>query len=144
MLFSDERDKLRQLFFDAWKKYLNKQTLIPLEQQVVDVILLHPEYHTMLANKDKFLDKDYTPDMGQTNPFLHMSLHLGIIEQVSTNRPKGIQSLYQHALTRFQDPHIVEHKMIEVLAQAMWEMQRSQSMMDETVYLDKLKQVLLK
>ena len=87
------------------------------------------------------LDRDFTPDGGRTNPFLHMGLHLGIREQVSTNRPAGIAAVY-HALAASKgDVHVAEHEMIECLAETLWEAQSLNQPPDEQKYLERLQRL---
>lgn len=135
-MFNLDRDQSRQMFFSAWQKFTNKQPMAPIESQFADVIQLHPEYHAMLENPEANKDKDYFPEMGETNPFLHMGLHIAIREQLSINQPVGIKSHYDRLVAKHQDPHIVEHMMIECLAQMIWEAQRNQSMPDNNLYLE--------
>jgi len=142
MIFSNERQQLRQLFFTTWQKVEAKQPLEAIEQQIANVIAEHPEYQQTIANPDKYQDKDYTPEMGEVNPFLHMSLHLGIREQVATDRPQGITQVYQQLLQRLGDPHNVEHAMIDVLAEAMWQMQRTGEALSDQVYFKNLQNLL--
>ena len=108
MIFGQDRDELRQMYRDAWKKFCDATPLTPLESQIAAVVEWHPEYHDDVAADD--LRKDYTPDGGQTNPFLHMGLHLGIREQVSTNRPAGIRAIYESVAAKTGDPHTTEHR----------------------------------
>lgn len=129
-----DRDESRRVFVIAWQKYLDKQPLEPLEHQIVEIILLHPEYHTLFSHPDA-IHYD-SPD--EVNPFLHISLHLGLLEQLSTNRPLGIQSIYQALCTKYNDPHQAEHKMITCLAETLWEAQRNNVMPDERIYLERL------
>lgn len=137
-MFGQDRTELRQMFFSAWQKHLNKQLMEPLEAVVAKIIELHPEYHTLLENKDA-LDRDYTPEMGQTNPFLHMAMHISIQEQLSTKRPLGIEQLYQSILSKNKDPHETEHLMMECLGKMLWEAQSQNRMPDENDYLSCLK-----
>jgi predicted RNA polymerase sigma factor len=87
------------------------------------------------------LVRDYTPEDGQTNPFLHMGLHLAIREQVSTNRPAGIAAVYRSLAAKLGDVHEAEHVMIEALGQALWQAQRSGLPPDETAYLESLRRL---
>ena len=91
-MFNPSRDQARQFFFDAWQKYRAGQPLEGLETVAVEVALAHPEYHDTLDDPERFLDRDYTPDAGQTNPFLHLSLHVAIEEQLSIDQPPGIRA----------------------------------------------------
>ena len=142
MFFPNDRQQLRQMYIDAWQKHQSQQVLTPLEQQISHVILLHPEYHALFEYPEAECDKDYLPEQGKTNPFLHMGLHLGLMEQVSTNRPAGIKDLYHALLAKHQDNHEVEHQMIECLAEAMWHAQRNNTPPDDRAYLENLKRLL--
>lgn len=135
-MFDMSRDQSRQMFFDAWYKHKNQQILEPLESQVVSVILMHPEYHEFLDNREENRDKEFFPEMGQTNPFLHMGLHIAIREQLSINQPAGIREKYNRLLNKHQDAHTVEHLILECLSQIIWEAQRNQSMPDNDLYLE--------
>jgi len=140
-MFGQDRTELRQMFFSAWEKHQNKQLMEPLEAVVAKIIELHPEYHALLENKDT-LDRDYTPEMGQTNPFLHMAMHISIQEQLSTNRPTGIEQLHQSILKKNKDPHETEHLMMECLGKMLWEAQSQNRMPDENDYLSCLKKYI--
>lgn len=141
-MFGQDRTELRQMFFTAWKKYQNKQLMEPLEAVVAKIIELHPEYHALLENQTAELDKDYTPEMGQTNPFLHMAMHISIQEQLSTKRPTGIEQLHQSMLKKNKDPHETEHLMMECLGKMLWEAQSQNRMPDENNYLNCLKKYI--
>jgi hypothetical protein len=130
------------MYFDAWQKQNNRQPLQPVEAQIADIITLHPEYHSLFADAGKVLDKDWLPEQGSTNPFLHMGLHLAIREQVSTDRPTGIRAAHQALSVRMGEVHEAEHRMIECLAEALWNAQRSGQPPDEQAYLMKIQQLV--
>jgi len=134
-MIDNQRDKLREFYCDTWKKHLaQKEALSPLEQQITAVVKEHPEYHQLLENKEASINADYLPEMGDANPFLHLGMHLGLREQVSTNRPVGIAELYQSIVTLI-GTHDGEHEMIECLAESIWQAQQNQTMPDEIAYL---------
>ena len=139
MIFGQDRNELRKMYADAWAKRCEELPLSPLETQITDVIEMHPEYHADVSGED--LERDYSPDGGQTNPFLHMGLHLGIREQVSTNRPAGIAAVYNAAAARTGDIHTAEHEMIECLAETLWEAQNQNTAPDEQKYLERLRRL---
>jgi hypothetical protein len=139
MLFSQDRNQLRQMYVDAWKKTQNKEPVTALEDQIASVIAIHPEYHEELDTED--LKTDYRPEDGKTNPFLHMGLHLAIREQIATNRPAGIQQTYAGLLARVGDEHDAQHRMIDVLAETLWEAQSKNQPPDEFAYLEKLRKL---
>ena len=139
MIFGQDRNELRQMYADAWRKRTKQRPASPLETQIADVIAMHPEYHEDVTSDD--LDKDYLPDGGQTNPFLHMGLHLAIREQVSTDRPAGIAAIHKALTARSGDPHAAEHVMIEALAETLWEAQSGNQPPDEAKYLERLRRI---
>jgi len=140
-MFGQDRTELRQMFFTSWKKHQNKQLMEPLEAVVAKIIELHPEYHALLEDKET-VDKDYMPEMGQTNPFLHMAMHISIQEQLSTKRPTGIDQLYQSMLQKNKDPHETEHLMMECLGKMLWEAQSQNRTPDENDYLGCLRKYI--
>ena len=138
MIFGQDRNELRRMYADAWQKRVAGQVLSPLEAQIATVVEEHPEYHAAVTGD---LDEDFAVEGGQTNPFLHMGLHLGIREQVATNRPAGIAAVFEALAARMSDPHEAEHRMIDCLAEALWEAQRQNRPPDETAYLERLRRL---
>jgi hypothetical protein len=127
------------MYVDAWQKHLAGRPMSPLEAQIADVIAEHPEYHDAVTGDD--LDQDYTPKGGRSNPFLHMGLHLGIREQVATDRPAGIAAIHGKLAAQDGDHHVAEHRMIECLAETLWEAQSANRAPDEALYLERLRRL---
>lgn len=140
-MFGNDRNQLRQYYIDVWDKAQNNQPLEPLEKIIADVIAQHPEYQPVLSDKDTAMGKEYLPESGESNPFMHMGMHIAIHEQLSANRPEGIREIYQKIATRCGDTHEAEHKMTECLAEMMWQAQRSGTAPDENGYLRLLKKL---
>lgn len=138
MFYGDTPQDIREVFFECWSKYQNKSPLTPLEDQVLQVILAHPEYHDCLANPETYKERQYHPELGEVNPFLHMGLHLAIREQVSTNRPAGIVKTYTALVNKYKNPLEVEHLMMEQLAECLWLSQKNNQAPDENHYLSTL------
>ncbi len=139
MFFSQNRTELRSYYIETWSKFIAGKELEPLEKQVVDVIEEHPEYHGLLSKTKDAVDKDFTPEDGQINPFLHLSMHLALREQVGTNRPMGIASITRSLLLKHGDGHTVEHIMLDCLGEMLWTAQRQNALPDEVAYLECLK-----
>ncbi|MGB3917654.1 DUF1841 family protein [Thiothrix litoralis] len=137
-MFGNDRDSMRRYYLQCWQKFQQKQPMDALEQQVASVIAEHPEYHALLERTDSALQRDYLPENAETNPFLHMGLHLGIREQVATNRPTGIRELYQQLVIQYGH-NDAEHRMMDCLAESIWLAQRNQTAPDEAAYLECLK-----
>ena len=94
-LFNPSREEVRRFFCETWQKQTQSQILTPLETLATQWIAQHPEYHPLLSNTEAALQKDYTPEGGVTNPFLHLSMHLSISEQISIDQPPGIRDIQQ-------------------------------------------------
>jgi hypothetical protein len=138
MFYGDTVQETRQMFFTSWEKYKQKKPLLPLENEIVQVILAHPEYHNVLEYHNKFQQQTYYPELGETNPFLHMGLHLAIREQVATDRPTGINAAYKKLVQKYTDPLAVEHLMMDQLAECLWLSQKNNLPPDEQNYLTAL------
>ncbi len=143
-MFNPSRDQARQIFFDTWQKYRQQETLTGLEQIALEVILLHPEYHDMLEDVERYRDKDYLPEMGDTNPFLHMSMHIAIKEQLSIDQPAGICDRFERLRKNCGSEHDAAHQVMECLAEMIWQAQRCQSAPDAAIYFDCLDRQLRK
>ena len=143
MFYSQNREALRQKFFDAYNKFVDNQPLQPVEKIILTTIQSHPEYADIFNRQAYYLTKDYSVELGESNPFLHMSSHIGLHEQLSTNRPKGITKIYQTLIQAGKlSTHDIEHKMIEIMMESIWQGQRDNVAPDEKVYLKKLKKLL--
>lgn len=138
MLFGQDRDELRRMYSQAWRLHRSSQPMSALEQQIAAVVAEHPEYHAML---EAAVTEEFTPERGQSNPYLHMGLHLAIREQVATNRPHGIRDVHEQLCIRHGDAHHAEHTILECLAESLWEAQQANQPPDELHYLQKLKRL---
>ena len=134
------RDEVRLVYLKVWQKMQNRLLLEPMEALIADVIDSHPEYHDLLADSDETRQRDYSPDEGQTNPFLHMGMHIALREQATSDRPAGVQPLYQK-LSANMGRHGAEHAMMECLGEALWSAQRNGQEPDMGAYLDCLKKL---
>lgn len=140
-MWTNDRHSYRHFFYQAWKKYQTHEILTPLETQIAHIILAHPEYHFIFADAS-LQDQDYFPSLGDANPFLHLSLHLGLYEQLATNRPVGINAVYQSLLAQNKDPGHVEHLMIERMSEMLRQAAQGQ-VLDDAAYLNELKKLII-
>jgi hypothetical protein len=132
-MFEPTRDQARGFFFETWRKYREGEPLAGVESVILDVILLHPEYHDLLADPVRYQDKDYT---GESNPFMHLSLHLAMEEQLSIDQPIGIVQRVAALAARAGDRHAAMHEAIECLAEMVWRSQRDGKPPDVVSYLE--------
>ena len=133
-MFNPSREDVREMFFGAWRKYRAGQPVAGIEALALEVILLHPEYHEALGQPDRTRDRDY---FDESNPFLHMSLHVALEEQFSIDQPPGHRARVSRLLlARFQDRHEALHQALECLAETVWRAQREGAPPDAAAYLD--------
>ena len=134
-MFNPSREQVRTFFCEAWRKHCGRLVLEGAEATAADLIVQHPEYHDLLENPQAALEKEFTPEGGQMNPFLHLSLHLAIADQISIDQPPGIRAAYA-TLRQRRDVHEAEHAIMECLGETLWRAQREGSPMDGESYLE--------
>ncbi len=134
-MFSPTRDQARRFLFEAWRKYRDRSVLTDLESLAVGHIGAHPEYHALFDDFEANVDRDWRPEMGETNPFLHLSMHLAISEQLSIDQPAGIKAAYQRLRARLDDEHRAQHAVMDCLAEMIWRSQRDGLPPDGVAYV---------
>ncbi|MCP4471464.1 MAG: DUF1841 family protein [Gammaproteobacteria bacterium] len=134
------RDEIRQVYQQVWRKMQAQQLLEPMEAVIAEVIEIHPEYHALFEDGEAIELREFTPEQGQTNPFLHMGMHIALREQATSDRPAGVQRLYQK-LCANKGRHEAEHAMMECLGEALWNAQRNGQEPDMGAYLACLKKL---
>ena len=139
-MFDPSRDQARDFFFETWRKYRAQEPLAGLEAIVLQVMLAHPEYHAALEDPERFRDRNYSPETGEPNPFLHMSMHLAIEEQLSIDQPSGIASSFAALAAKRGDRHEAMHDTMECLGEMVWRSQRDRAPPDAIAYLECMKE----
>ena len=134
-MFNPTRDEARSFLFDTWRKRREGSLLSPLEDLAAQLIEKHPEFHDLLADAERYRDKDYIPEHGSTNPFLHLMMHLTIEEQISIGQPHGIRAHFQRLTQKFESEHEAQHAMMECLGEMIWQAQRNKTAPDAAIYL---------
>ena len=135
-MFSPSRDEARQFMIEAWAKYRGRAPLTPLERIAAGLVALHPEYHAILEQPDRHRDRDFQPETGDVNPFLHLSLHLAVAEQLSIDQPPGIRAHYERLRVARGDEHAALRAVLECLGEVIWHAQRHGTAPDAASYLD--------
>lgn len=133
-MFDPSREQARNFLFDLWARHRARAPLTPLESLALSVVLEHPEYHGVLDERERYLEREWPPEGGETNPFLHLSMHLAIEEQLSIDQPPGIRAAVQ-ALERRLGAHEARHQVMDCLAEMVWQAQRNGAPFDNAAYL---------
>ena len=135
-MFSPTRTDVRRFFVDARRKRLAGLPLTPLERVAADWTDAHPEYDAELADMEAAAAAPARADDGRENPFLHLSMHLSISEQVSIDQPAGIRAAFLQLSSRLGSQHAAQHEVMECLGRMLWEAQRSGRAPDGDSYVD--------
>ena len=134
-MFNPSRDEARAFLVDAWSKHRAQQPLSALENIAAGLISMHPEYHATFEHPDRHVERDYSPEAGDINPFLHLSLHLAVAEQLAIDQPPGIRAQFERLRTARGDEHAALHAVLECLGEVIWSAQRLRASPDPALYL---------
>jgi hypothetical protein len=134
-MFTPSSHDVRRFFCEAFRKQRAGEILTPMDAIAADWIAQHPEYHDALADVDAAMARDYSVEGGQANPFLHLSMHLSIAEQVSIDQPRGIRAAHD-ALVQRRGTHEAHHEIMECLGEMIWSSQRSGLPPDTDAYVE--------
>ena len=135
-LFNPSRDQVREFFFGLWAKSRAGEALTPLESMALAIVMEHPEYHAVLGDAERYREREWRPEGGETNPFLHLSMHLAIEEQLSIDQPPGIREAVRRLEARCGSAHEARHAVMDCLAEMVWQAQRNGAPFDNAAYLD--------
>ena len=134
-MFNPSRDEARRFLIDAWKKRREGSPLSALEAIAAGIVARHPEYHPLLEAPDGSAEREFPPEGGTVNPFLHLSLHLAVDEQIAIDQPPGIRAQYERLRVAHGDDHAAQHAVLECLAETVWAAQRHGTPPDAALYL---------
>ena len=140
-MFNPSRDDARNFLFESWRKYRVASVMTPLEDMAARLIVFHPEYHALLENPQLTQHKNYTPQDGTPNPFLHLMMHLSMEEQISIDQPPGIRAHYHRLTAKYKSEHDAQHKIMDCLSDMLWQAQRNGSGPDVNIYFSCLDQI---
>jgi len=134
-MFTPSSHDVRRFFCEAWRKQRAGEILTPMDAIAADWIVQHPEYHEALMDADEAVARDYSVEGGQPNPFLHLSMHLSIAEQVSIDQPRGIKAAHDLLVSRI-GKHDADHEIMECLGEMIWTSQRNSTAPDTEAYVE--------
>jgi hypothetical protein len=89
----------------------------------------------MLDDPERYRERDYPPELGETNPFMHLAMHMAIGEQLSINQPAGIRERYRKLVEHYGDAMQAQHEIMDCLAEMIWQSQRAGTDYDPVSYL---------
>ena len=138
-MFAPSRDEARRFVIGAWTKFRAGEPLSDIERLVASLVAMHPEYQPLIEEGERHLEREWTPDGGAANPFLHLSLHLAVAAQLAIDPPPGIRAEFERLREARGDEHAALHAVLECLGETMWQAQRLRPGPGAGVYLDCLR-----
>ena len=143
-MFNPTSDEVRAFFAGAARKRRAGGVLTPLETMAADWTEAHPEYEADLdhvpgpdgADAPSGEARGATGDAARENPFLHLSMHLAISEQLQIDQPPGIRAAYERLAAQRGSGHAAQHEIMECLGETLWRAQREGAPLDGAAYLD--------
>ena len=134
-MFNPSQEDVRRFFCSVYAKSRSAQPMDAMETLASQWIAEHPQYHADFQDLDAAIVRVYTEGNGQTNPFLHLSMHLSISEQCSIDQPSGIRQAVELLAHRRDSVHAAHHAAMECLGTMLWESQRAGRPPDGEAYV---------
>lgn len=134
-MFNPSQADVRHFFCAVYAKARTGQTLQAIETIASLWIDEHPQYHAELADPEAALASMARIEDGNSNAFLHLSMHLSITEQCSIDQPRGIRQAVELLTHRRDSLHEAHHEAMECLGQMLWESQRASHPPDGLAYV---------
>jgi hypothetical protein len=141
-MFNPSQHDVRRFFCETWRKARAREILTPLEAIARDWLAQHPEYDSALSDPEAALAADYSVEQGQSNPFLHLSMHLSIAEQIAVDQPGGIRAAFLALAQKLGSEHEAHHVIMECLGQMIWTSQRNGLPPDGEAYVECVRRAL--
>ncbi|GAC1406266.1 MAG: DUF1841 family protein [Burkholderiaceae bacterium] len=138
-MFTPSQQDVRRFFCETFRKQESQEILTPLQALAGDWVLQHPEYAATFADVETATGMDYNIEQGAANPFLHLSMHLSIAEQISIDQPPGIRSACQALVQRLGSEHQAHHQIMQCLGEMIWQSQRRGVAPDGDAYIECVK-----
>ena len=134
-MFTPSSHDVRRFFCEAYRKHRNGEILTPMDAIAADWIVQHPEYHEQFEDVEAAIAADYSVEGGKANPFLHLSMHLSIAEQISIDQPRGIRAAHDMLVAK-RGEHDAHHEIMECLGEMIWASQRNGVPPDTEAYIE--------
>ncbi len=135
-MFTPSQDDVRRFFCETFRKHEAREILTPLEAIARDWVAQHPEYANAFADVESAITKNYSVEQGVENPYLHLSMHLSIAEQISIDQPPGIRAACVALSQKLGSEHAAHHQIMECLGEMVWRSQRNGLPPDGAAYIE--------
>lgn len=139
-MFNPSLEQARSFFIEVWNKYKLSRIMTPIEETTATWILKHPQFHNDLSNKES-IKNIYNSNCQESNPFLHLSMHLTVSEQLIIDQPYGIKAVYKKLIMN-NDPHTAAHKIIKCLTLTIRNSQDQGTALDSNKYIRLIRELV--
>ena len=138
-MFKPSQQDVRRFFCETFRKFHAKEILTPLEVIASDWINQHSEYNAVLRDPETAIHANYSIDQANSNPFLHLSMHLSISEQITVDQPRGVRAAFNILASKLNSQHEAHHEIMECLGTMIWNSQRNNLPPDGQAYIEALR-----
>lgn len=135
-MFAPTQEDVRRFFCEVHARRREGLPLDAMQTKAAVWVDAHPEYAEVLSDVEAAVTQVYDVESERPNPFLHLSMHLSLSEQVDIDQPAGIRQATQALAERTGSLHEAHHHMMECLGRMVWESQRSGTPPDGLAYLE--------
>ena len=137
-----DRAQNRKLFHMLWERAQNDDFagLDDEQRRIAEALKLHAdEYHNVFEFSDVVPDREFDPQKGEVNPFLHISIHAAVQAQLEAKDPIEVLQFYNAMRKKKCSHHDALHLILTILAPLMFRTMKSLMPFDNNRYLSLLK-----
>jgi hypothetical protein len=109
------------------------------EYAIARILLEHPEYGDFFED-EKILDGRKFDTGSAVNPFLHVSLHKMIEDQLEAGHPEEVRFFFESMEAKGNDRHEIVHVIMKILSILIFEAMHSRQSLDVDRYRSILEQ----
>lgn len=130
----------RQYMYEIWQhaKANDLDQLSEEEQQIGKLMLEHEEYHNQFEFADALEDYQFDPESG-VNPFLHISIHVIVENQLKSKQPIEAYQFYNSIRRKKVSHHETIHLIGNIFAPLMFQVLKRKEPFDNELYQQLLK-----
>jgi hypothetical protein len=108
-------------------------------QRLAEVLQQHPQYHNAWEFADQIEDVEYVID--GVNPFLHVTFHSIIENQLATGDPPEVRAALQRLLRKRLSRHDAIHRLAQVFTEELFPVLKQDRPFNQERYVRKLRKL---
>lgn len=131
----------RARFLEIWKNTSENKKLEGEEAVFGRIMQEHPEFHATFNLGEPAFGIDFA-SRNEVNPFLHISLHAVVEQQIADRNPAEVEQAYQAILEWGDSRHESIHRISGILAEVLFEAIQKKSPIDDAGYLRRVRELI--